>query len=562
MNVFVNILSLVGALGLFLYGMKLMSEGLQKFAGEKLRQILAAMTRNRIMGVLTGIVITVLIQSSMATTVMVVSFVNAGLMTLLQSIGVIMGANIGTTVSAWLISAIGFKINIAAFALPLMALGMPFLYSKQSRYKSLGEFLFGFAFLFMGLNFLQVSATSLHVDTGLAQLLAHVANGGFWSILLFVLVGAVITMMLQSSAVAMAITLMLYDMQIPGFGLELAAALAMGQNLGTTVTANIAALNGNTQARRAALVHFLFNFAGVVMILIMYHPFIRGIQWFVNDVMGQSDNPMFQLSMFHTAFNVLNVLVLIWFVKPIEKLVCWIIPSKETEDEYHLKFISRGLLSTSELSILQAWQEIDVFAERTKRMFGMVKDLYKEENNNEFVKKFSRIEKYEGICDRMEIEIANYLNKVADGRLSDHSKHELHAMLRIVSELESVGDACYNMSRTIRHKHEEKQVYNDYMNQSVDTMFTLADKSLNKMVKVMAMNYLSQDEYDQALNIEHEINNYRSELKTQNSQNVGDKVYEYKVSVTYMDLVNECEKLGDYVINVDEALLAAGTHRI
>ena len=560
MNTLTHILSLVGSLGLFLYGMKLMSEGLQKFAGERLRQILGGMTRNRIVGVVTGIVITVLIQSSMATTVMVVSFVNAGLMTLLQSIGVIMGANIGTTASAWLISAIGFNINIAAFALPLMAIGMPFLYFGNSRYKSLGEFFLGFAFLFMGLSFLQDSSVALHVDTALAALLAHVSSGNFWCIMLFVLIGAVITMLLQSSVVAMAITLMLYDMNIPGFSFELAAALVMGLNLGTTLTANIAALSGNTSARRAALVHFLFNFVGVVLVLPIFQPFIRAVQWCVTDMLGMTEN-MFQLSMFHTAFNVLNTLVLIWFVKPIEKLVCWIIPNKDNEEEYRLKFISKGLLSTSELSILQAWQEIESFAERTQRMFGMVKELYAADSNTDFVRIFSRIEKYEGICDRMEIEIAEYLNKVADGRLSDHSKQELHAMLRIVSELESVGDACYNMSRTIRHKHETKQNYEGYIDTNLETMFALADQALEQMVKVVSLNYLAQNDFDVAMNIEHEIDNLRTELKTENSQNVSTKLYEYQISVTYMDIISECEKLGDYVINVEEALQATGNYR-
>ncbi len=560
MNTLTHILSLVGSLGLFLYGMKLMSEGLQKFAGERLRQILGGMTRNRIVGVVTGIVITVLIQSSMATTVMVVSFVNAGLMTLVQSIGVIMGANIGTTASAWLISAIGFNINIAAFALPLMAIGMPFLYFGNSRYKSLGEFFLGFAFLFMGLSFLQDSSVALHVDTALAALLAHVSSGNFWCIMLFLLIGAVITMLLQSSVVAMAITLMLYDMNIPGFSFDLAAALVMGLNLGTTLTANIAALSGNTSARRAALVHFLFNFVGVVLVLPIFHPFIRAVQWCVTDMLGMTEN-MFQLSMFHTAFNVLNALVLIWFVKPIEKLVCWIIPNKDNEEEYRLKFISKGLLSTSELSILQAWQEIESFAERTQRMFGMVKELYAADSNTDFVRIFSRIEKYEGICDRMEIEIAEYLNKVADGRLSDHSKQELHAMLRIVSELESVGDACYNMSRTIRHKHETKQNYEGYIDTNLEAMFALADQALEQMVKVVSLNYLAQNDFDVAMNIEHEIDNLRTELKTENSQNVSTKLYEYQISVTYMDIISECEKLGDYVINVEEALQATGNYR-
>ena len=436
MDTFINLLSLIGSLALFLYGMKIMSEGLEKFAGDRLRGILSSMTRNRVMGVLTGIFITALIQSSSATTVMVVSFVNAGLMTLVQSIGVIMGANIGTTITAWIISAIGFKVNIAAFALPLLAIGIPLIFSGKSKRKSIGEFIFGFSFLFMGLSYLQVNAEALKIGDIVANMLAGWAgSGGFLTILLFVFVGAFTTMIVQASAATMAVTLMLFDMNIPGFGFELAAALAMGQNIGTTITAFLASLTANTQARRAALAHMFFNVFGVVVILIIFHPFCDAITWFVANVMHAGDNDLFRLSAFHSAFNIFNTLTLIWFVKQIERFVCYILPQKEQDEEYRLQFISGGLLSTAELSILEAQKEINVFAERCQRMFGFFRDLLNTEKNEDFVKLYSRIEKYEEITDRMELEIANYLNQVSEGRLSSDSKTKIQNMLRQVDEL-------------------------------------------------------------------------------------------------------------------------------
>ncbi|MBQ2011702.1 MAG: Na/Pi cotransporter family protein [Bacteroidaceae bacterium] len=421
-----NLLSLIGSLALFLYGMKIMSEGLEKFAGDRLRGILSSMTRNRVMGVFTGVLITALIQSSSATTVMVVSFVNAGLMTLVQSIGVIMGANIGTTVTAWIISAIGFKVNIAAFALPLLAIGIPLIFSGKSKRKSIGEFIFGFSFLFMGLSYLQVNAEALKIGDIVANMLAGWAgSGGFLTILLFVFVGAFTTMIVQASAATMAVTLMLFDMNIPGFGFELAAALAMGQNIGTTITAFLASLTANTQARRAALAHMFFNVFGVVVILIIFHPFCDAVTWFVANVMHAGDNDLFRLSAFHSAFNIFNTLTLIWFVKQIERFVCYILPQKEQDEEYRLQFLSGGLLSTAELSILEAQKEINVFAERCQRMFGFFRDLLNTEKNEDFVKLYSRIEKYEEITDRMELEIANYLNQVSEGRLSSDSKTKI-----------------------------------------------------------------------------------------------------------------------------------------
>ncbi len=554
MDTLMNLLSLVGSLGLFLYGMKIMSEGLQKVAGDRLRSILAAMTKNRVMGVFTGILITAAIQSSSATTVMVVSFVNAGLMTLAQSIGVIMGANVGTTVTAWIISIIGFKMDIALWALPMLALGLPLIFSGKSSRKSWGEFIFGFSFLFMGLSYLQRSAEALNMGEWVANGLAHFgAENSFLTIIVFVIVGALVTMVVQASAATMAITLMLFDMHIPGFGFEQAAALAMGQNIGTTITANLAALTANTQARRAAMAHLLFNVFGVVVVLIMFKPFCNATSWFVTDVMHQEANDLFKLSMFHTAFNVFNVLLLIWFVKTIERIVCVILPMRESEEEYRLRFISRGLLSTAELSILEARKEIHLFAERTHRMFGMVRDLLHTEKDDDFNTLFSRIEKYENISDSMELEIANYLNKVSEGRLSSESKLQIRSMLREVTEIESIGDSCYNLARTISRRRSTNQEFSERQYEHIHSMMKLVDEALVQMILVVERNENQQVNVNKSFNLENEINNYRNQLKNQNIVDVNNKEYDYQMGVYYMDIIAECEKLGDYVVNVVEA---------
>lgn len=553
MSTLIHILSLLGSLGMFLYGMKTMSDGLEKFAGDRLRTILSAMTKNRITGVLTGILVTALIQSSSATTVMVVSFVNAGLMTLAQSIGVIMGANIGTTVTSWLISAIGFKVNIAAFAIPLLALGMPLIFSGKSKHKSIGEFIFGFSFLFMGLNFLQQAATDLNIGEMVANMLAHIPYDSFWTILLFILVGAIVTMVVQASAATMAITLMLFGMNIKGFGFEQAAALAMGQNIGTTITAFMASLTANTQARRAALAHMFFNVFGVVVILPFFYPTCNGINWLVKDVMGVANNDLYKLSAFHTAFNLFNTFVLIWFVKQIEALVCRVLPMKEQEEEFRLRYISGGLFSTAELSVLEAQKEINNFAERCQRMFGLVRELVKTENENEFSKLFSRIEKYESITDCMEIEIAEYLNKVSEGRLSNETKTQIQKMFRQITELESIGDSCYNLARTInRQRQNPQEPFSESQEDRIETMLDLAGHAIEEMVKKvkLAPHYSN---IRQSVNIEHEINNYRNQLKNQNLQDVNTGVYSYQSGVIYIDFINECEKLGDYVMNVVQA---------
>lgn len=551
---FYDFLKLLGSLALFLYGMKIMSEGLQKFAGDRLRSILTAMTTNRVTGVLTGVLITALIQSSSATTVMVVSFVNAGLLTLSQSIGVIMGANIGTTVTAWIISALGFKVSVSAFSLPLLAIGIPLLFSQKSSRKSVGEFIFGFSFLFMGLDLLKNNAPDLGANPDMLAFVQNYTDMGYGSILLFVLIGTVLTMIVQASAATMAITLIMCANGWINF--ELGAALVLGENIGTTITANLAALTANTSARRAALAHMVFNVFGVIWVLVIFRPFLSAVDWIVDDFMGVSNDPAvavsFKLSAFHSCFNVCNVLILIWFVHLIEKIVCRIIVSRETEEEYRLQFITGGLLSTSELSILQARKEINLFAERTHRMFRMVPELLHTENENDFNKLFSRIEKYENISDNMELEIANYLTMVSEGRLSAESKVQIQEMLREVTEIESIGDSCYNLARTINHKRRCNEDFTESQYAHIKEMFRLTDAALEQMIKLVKDVHHVVD-VNKSFNLENEINNYRNQLKNQNLIDVNEKNYDYQMGVHYMDLIGECEKLGDYVVNVVEA---------
>lgn len=554
---FFDFLRLIGSLGLFLYGMKIMSEGLQKFAGDSLRRILTAMTTNRATGVLTGVLITALIQSSSATTVMVVSFVNAGLLTLTQSIGVIMGANIGTTVTAWLISALGFKVDIAAFSLPLLAFGIPLLFSGKSSRKSVGEFIFGFSFLFMGLQALKANAPDLGANPEMLAFVQNYADMGFFSIILFLFIGAILTMIVQASAATMAITLIMCANGWIDY--QLGVALVLGENIGTTITANLAALTGNTQARRAALAHLAFNIFGVIWVLILFYPFTNAVSWFVTNVMRISDPSVavsFKLAAFHTAFNISNTFVMIWFVGLIEKTVCFLIKGKKDEDEeYRLRYITGGMLSTAELSILQARKEITLFAERTGRMLDMVKALFYEKNEDAFLKTYSRVEKYESISDRMEIEIANYLTCVAEGRLSSEGKEEIRIMLRAVSEIESIADSCNNMARSIKRRNEFKSIFTDEQNHNVDQMLALTEKALHRMIEILKKSELVRDDVNPSYNIENEINNYRNQLKIHNVEDINNKKYQYQDGVYYMDIIGEAEKLGDYVLNVVQAVI-------
>ena len=551
---FYDFLKLIGSLGLFLYGMKIMSEGLQKVAGDRLRSILTAMTTNRVTGVLTGVLITALIQSSSATTVMVVSFVNAGLLTLAESISVIMGANIGTTVTAWIISIFGFKVDMAAFALPLLAIALPLIFSGKSNRKSVGEFIFGFSFLFMGLSYLKANAPDLNANPEMLAFVQNYTDMGFFSILLFLFIGTILTMIVQASAATMAITLI---MCANGWiSLELGAALVLGENIGTTITANLAALTANTQAKRAALAHFVFNVFGVIWVLIIFHPFMQLVNWVV-DTFFQTSNPevaiSYKLSAFHSIFNICNVCILIWGVKLIERTVCALIHPKEEDEETRLRFITGGMLSTAELSILQARKEIHLFAERTHRMFGMVQDLLHTEKDDDFNKLFSRIEKYENISDNMELEIANYLNQVSEGRLSSESKLQIRAMLREVTEIESIGDSCYNLARTINRKRQTNQDFTEKQYEHIHFMMKLTNDALAQMIVVVEKPEHQSIDINKSFNIENEINNYRNQLKNQNILDVNNKEYDYQMGVYYMDIIAECEKLGDYIVNVVEA---------
>ncbi|RHI96258.1 MULTISPECIES: Na/Pi cotransporter family protein [Phocaeicola] len=554
MSIFV-FLKLIGSLALLMYGMKTMSEALQKLTGGHLRHVLGAMTTNRFTGLLTGAFVTASVQSSTATTVMTVSFVNAGLLTLGQAISVIMGANIGTTVTAWIMSVFGFQIDMNNLIFPLFALAVPLIFSNKSQKKSFGEFIFGFSFMFLGLTTLRENAMHMDLEHNAAiiSFITSCKEWGFLSILLFLLIGGIITMCAQSSAAVMAITLILCSSGV--LDLYLGIALVMGENIGTTVTSNIAALTANAQARRAALAHFIFNIFGVVWILCIFHPFVDMVSGMINRLFpGVSPEVAitYKLSAFHTAFNICNVLILIWFIGPIEKVVCWVIRPKEDEEEFRLRFIAGGMLSTAELSIVQARKEINLFAERTRRMFGMVRDLLHTTNENDFNKLFSRIEKYENISDNMELEIANYLNEVSEGRLSSESKLKIRTMLREVTELESIGDSCYHLARTINHKFRGNEDFTGKQYDHIHQMLQLTDDALQQMVS------LEEDEYhlvdpNKSFNIENEINNYRNQLKDQNVLDVNNKEYNYQMGVHYMDIISECEKLGDYVVNVVEA---------
>ena len=551
---FYDFLKLIGSLGLFLYGMKIMSEGLQKVAGDRLRGILTAMTTNRVTGVLTGVLITALIQSSSATTVMVVSFVNAGLLTLAESISVIMGPNIATTVTPWIISIFGFKVDMAAFALPLLAIALPLIFSGKSNRKSIGEFIFGFSFLFMGLSYLKANAPDLNANPEMLAFVQNYTDMGFFSVLLFLFIGTILTMIVQASAATMAITLI---MCANGWiSLELGAALVLGENIGTTITANLAALTANSQAKRAALAHFVFNVFGVIWVLIIFHPFMVFVNWVVDTFFhpGSAEVAIsYKLSAFHSIFNICNVCLLIWGVKLIERTVCAIIRPKEEDEEPRLRFITGGMLSTAELSILQARKEIHLFSERIHRMFGMVQDLLHTEKDDDFNKLFSRIEKYENISDNMELEIANYLNQVSEGRLSSESKLQIRAMLREVTEIESIGDSCYNLARTISRKRQTNQDFTEKQYEHIHFMMKLTNDALSQIIVVVEKPEHQSIDVNKSFNIENEINNYRNQLKNQNILDVNNKEYDYQMGVYYMDIIAECEKLGDYVVNVVEA---------
>lgn len=542
---------------MFLYGMKIMSEGLQKTAGDRMRSIMSAMTKNRFAGLFTGIFITALIQSSSASTVMVVSFVNAGLMSLADSMAVIMGANVGTTFTAWIISIFGGQVNVNAFILPLIGVAVPFLFSKKSTHKSISEFLIGFAFLFLGLQLISQNVPEL--DANALEFLAHYADMGFLSIVLFVLVGLVITMIIQSSAATFAIVMIMCGKGWISF--EMGCAMVLGSNIGTTITPILASLGANSAAKKAALGHLLFNCFGTVWALALIYPLISGVASITRSigpgdptVAGASAASMsFGLSVFHTVFNMVNVVIMIWFTELYVKICNFLIkPKHKEEDEFQLKYISRGILNASELNIAQAQREIELYAERVNRMFGMVRTLQHEKpDTEEFNKLFSRIGKYESISDRMEIEIANYLNCVVDGRLSYEGKLRISSMLSIVSEIESIADSCNNLARTMVRQHQAKIEFNKVVSDNIDTMFKYVAEALENMI-VLLRDIENADEKHIMIsyNKEREINNYRNAIRSENVDNINNKVYPYEEGIYYMDIICESERLCDYVVNV------------
>lgn len=559
---------LIGALALLMFGMKTMSDSLQKMAGPQLRHVLGTMTTNRLTGILTGTLITAAVQSSTATTVMTVSFVNAGLLTLAQAISVIMGANIGTTLTAWIMSA-GFSFNITDFVWPAFFIAIILIYSKKR--KIIGDFIFGISFMFLGLGTLRQTGIDMDLahNQPVLEFFASFDPHSFQTTITFLIIGSILTMCVQSSAAVMAITMILCSTGV--LPIYQGIALVMGENIGTTVTSNVAALTANTQARRAAMAHMVFNIFGVLWILCIFHPFIHLVCGWVgfDDAMEKTDPHFvanatklsFVLAAFHTTFNLANTFILVWFIPQIEKLVCKIIrPKKNTdEDDFRLRFIQSGIMKTPEISVLEAQKEIHCFAERIQRMFGMVKTLLGETNEEKFVKLYSRIEKYEGISDNMEIEIAKYLDQVSDSHLSDETKAKIRAMLREISEIESIGDSCFNIARTLNRRFKGKEDFITSQYEHMHQMMELTDNALTQM-NITLVGHKGDNDANLSFNIENEINNYRNQLKSQNINDVNNHLYTYAISTMYMDIIQECEKLGDYVVNVVEARMGVRQH--
>ena len=551
---------IIGSLALLIYGMKVMSEALQKMAGSQLRHILGTMTKNRFTGMFTGMFVTCSVQSSSATTVMTVSFVNAGLLTLAQAISVIMGANIGTTLTAWIMS-LGFSVDLTSVVYPAFFLGIMLIYSKSKRY--VGDFLFGIAFLFYSLVLLSTAGKELDLEhnSAVIDFFSSFDTGSHLTIIIFLLIGTIITCIVQSSAAVMAITIMLCSSGV--LPIYLGIALVMGENIGTTATANLAALGANSQARRAALAHLVFNVIGVVWVMCLFYPFVDLVCSLVGYDPKSTSYTVQQLTVklpvvlaaFHTCFNITNTGVLIWFIPQIEKLVCKLIKNKnkEEDEEFRLRYIGgTTIMKTPELSVLEAQKEIHSFGERIERMFGMVRELLEEKDESKFVKLFSRIEKYEGISDSMEIEIAKYLDQVSDAHLSDDTKAKIRAMLREISEIESIGDSCYNIARTINRKIKGKEDFIQSQYEHVHQMFELTHNALVQM-NITLVRHKDELDANRSFNIENEINNFRNQLKSQNINDINNHKYTYAIGTMYMDIIQECEKLGDYVVNVVEA---------
>ena len=561
MDVVFKIFTLLGSLGLFLYGMTLMSEALQKVAGDKLRNILAAMTSNSFSRILTGLFITAVIQSSSATTVMVVSFVNAGLLSLVQSIGVIMGANIGTTMTAWLISLLGFKADISILAIPLVGIGFAFMMFKSNKKKSIGELIIGFALLFLGLSFLKSSVPDLQSSPEVLAFLQQWTNYGFGSVLMFVAIGTILTIVLQSSSATMALTLVMCNNGWIPF--EMGAAMVLGENIGTTITANIAASVANVSARRAAMAHSVFNLFGVVWVLILYHPFLTVVSKIIMAI--GLDNPLqdgaspnstlYAISMVHTLFNICNTLILVWFTNLIAALVTKIVKGKNEEEVFRLQYIHGGLLNTAELSLAQAKAEIIHYAQICRRQYVYAQEALNTEDSEKFDKLYKKLEEYEQITDRIELEIAKYLNNIAEGQLSEESGRRLQAMYKIISELESVGDSGFNIARILQRRNIHNKEFDPNMIKKLNYMTELINRGFDAMINNLTLGYDKIENISNAQDVEHDINEYRNNLKEEHLLNLENNVYSYLTGVYYMDLISEYEHVGDFMINISEAII-------
>jgi phosphate:Na+ symporter len=569
-----EILTLIGSLGLFLFGMKIMSEALQKVAGDKMRNILANMTSNRIKGVFTGLLVTTTIQSSSATTVMLVSFVNAGLLSLVGAVGVIMGANIGTTFTGWLVLMLGFKVSMSTLALPIIAIGVPFLFSKNRKSKSWGEFFIGFAILFIGLQFLKESVPDIKNNPQILEFLANYTDMGYWSVLIFLGIGTILTVIVQSSSATMALTLVMCANGWLNF--EMAAAMILGENIGTTITANIAAMVANVSAKRAAVAHFIFNIFGVIWVLLLFPFFLMfvikimelGTDLFqttpVSLIHGKEGDLMETtlgvasvptgLAVFHTVFNIINTLFLIWFTNLIVTVVEKLVKQKKDEtEEFRLKHIDTGLYSTSELSIIQARKEIVLFGTYVNKMFGYVKSYFAETNIKKAEILFEKIEKYEDISDRMEIEISTYLTKVSEGELSKEASVRIRAMLKLISDIESVADSCYTIAKIINKKKEKKAWFTPTLRENITKMFNMVEESITVMNENLESDY-SHISIDKAFEVEDRINKYRHKLKHIHLRDIEKGEYKLETGILYADIYTQCEKLADYAINVSEAI--------
>lgn len=598
---FLDFLYLLGSLGLFLYGMKIMSEGLQKVAGDGMRNVLSAMTQNRFLGVLTGVLVTALIQSSSGTTLMVVSFVNAGLLNLAQSISVIMGANIGTTVTAWIISLLGFKVDIAAFAIPLLSLSLPLFFSKKTNLNSWGEFVIGFSLLFLGLQFLKDSMPDLQNNPGALAFVQRYTDMGYWSVLLFLLLGTILTCIVQSSSAMVAITLIMCAKGWIPF--ELATAMILGENIGTTITANIAALNANIAAKRTAFSHFLFNVLGVAWVLVFFYPIVnlvgyiltwngpdpRDLYPLINQLSAQyspeqvemltggtlitnnaemaglqatltsmAETCSIGLALFHTLFNVTNTAIMIWFI-PLYVKICELVvqPSKKSEKKKsfaHLQFLSTRMLSTSELSLLQVHKEATSYAQKVREMLRMVQLLLFTEDTEDFERNYNRLQKYENICDRIEVEIVEYLSELSEGDLSSDSRREVRILMTAATEIESMGDACYNMGQIIKRRNDNDIIFSPALKKRLQEMHALVEQVVDHTIETLDANEKTPDLFYVAENLEHDVNNKRDILIKENLHALDKKEYEYPESVHYLDLIDEYEHLADYSINVVEAI--------